>query len=185
MKCQEPESHSSRTSQPPGLTDELDVGDPVCPEDELGGSEHARVEVGAHDPSRWADPLAQDPQPAQHAATDVEGSPARSSAEAREQVPSGRLPHERLQLQALQLRGLIGQKLGAAVLTAPFDRHDEKLHPLWDLVGLESAQGQRVGNTPRHQRQDRGAVVFSGQRKRMNLCRDRPAFVALYVTSRD
>jgi len=58
---------------------------------------------------------------------------------------AGREPQ--LQLQALQLRSLIGQQVGAAVFTAPFDRHDEELHRLGDLLGqvVEPPVNELVG----------------------------------------
>jgi hypothetical protein len=58
-----------------------------------------------------ADPPAEDPKPAQRSAADVKGASARSAVDLREELPPGGLPHARLQLQALQLRGLVGQQV--------------------------------------------------------------------------
>src|SRR5215216_3635145 len=69
------------------------------------------VYVGADDPARGADPLAEDPKPAQCSAADVQSAPAGSVAELREELAPGRLPHQRPQLQALQLRGLVGEQV--------------------------------------------------------------------------
>ena len=48
-----------------------------------------------------ADPLAEDPKPAQGSAADVEGAQAGSVADLREESPPTGFPHARLQLQAL------------------------------------------------------------------------------------
>src|ERR671924_1263189 len=56
-------------------------------------------------------PLAEDPKPAQRSAPDVQSAPAGYVAELREELAPGGLPHPRLKLQALQLRGLVGEQV--------------------------------------------------------------------------
>jgi hypothetical protein len=73
--------------------------------------EQALVHIGAHNLARGADPLGEDPKPAQGSATQVHGTSAGSVAEPREQLPPTGLPHTRLQLQAFQLRGLVGKQI--------------------------------------------------------------------------
>jgi hypothetical protein len=53
---------------------ELHVGDPFCVQKGTGGIEQARVYVGAYDLAGGADPLAEDPKPAQSPATDVQSA---------------------------------------------------------------------------------------------------------------
>ena len=50
---------------------ELHVGDPFCLQKSTGGIEQALVYVGAYHLSGGADPLAEDPKPAQSSAADV------------------------------------------------------------------------------------------------------------------
>ncbi len=53
---------------------ELHVGDPFCLQKRTGGIEQALVYVGAHHLAGGADPLAEDPKPAQGSAADVQGA---------------------------------------------------------------------------------------------------------------
>ena len=53
---------------------ELHVGDPFCLQKGTGGIEQALVYVGAYDLAGGADPLAEDPKPAQGSAADVQGA---------------------------------------------------------------------------------------------------------------
>ena len=52
---------------------ELHVRDPLCLQKRTGGIEQALVNVGAHHLAGGADPLAEDPKPAQGSAADVQG----------------------------------------------------------------------------------------------------------------
>src|SRR5215213_7207798 len=90
---------------------QLHVGDLLCLQKRTGGIEQALVYVGAYYLAGRADPLAEDPKPAQGSAADVQGMHTGSVAELREELPPARFPQARLQLQALQLRGLVGQQV--------------------------------------------------------------------------
>src|SRR5215208_5676901 len=93
------------------VDDQFDVGDFFLLQEGTRRVEHALIDVGAHDLAGRADPLAEDPKPAHGSAADVQGASAGSAAELREELAPGWLPHERLQPQALQLRGLVGQQV--------------------------------------------------------------------------
>src|SRR5215207_9901567 len=93
------------------IDSELDVGDSFCFEKRTSGSEQALVHVRAHNLAGGAGPLAEDAKPAQGTTTDIQGPFARSSAELREQLPAGGLPDKRLQAQAFQLGGLVGEQV--------------------------------------------------------------------------
>src|SRR5829696_10575546 len=93
------------------IDDELYVGDPFSLQKRSSDVELALVDVAAHDPARGPDPLAEDPQPAQRSAADVQGACAGCVLELCEEVPPGGLPNERLEPQALQLRRLVGQQV--------------------------------------------------------------------------
>jgi hypothetical protein len=75
------------------------------------GVEQALVDIGAHGLAGRADPLAEDPKPAHGSTADVQGASAGSAADLREELPPAWLPHERLQSQALQLRGFVRQQV--------------------------------------------------------------------------
>ena len=64
-------------------------------------------------PTIWPDgpTLAEDPKPAHGSTADVQGVSAGAAADLREELPPGWFPHERLQPQALQLRGLFSQQV--------------------------------------------------------------------------
>ena len=75
------------------VDEELCVGDPLRLQKRTSGIEQALVYVRAYDLARRADPLAEDPKPAQGSAADVQGAPAGSAADLRKQLPPGGLPH--------------------------------------------------------------------------------------------
>ena len=93
------------------IDDELHVGDSFFVQKRTCGTEQTLVDVGTDDLARGPDPLAEDPEPAQGSAADIQSASAESVAELREELAPGRLPHERLQPQALQLRRLAGQQV--------------------------------------------------------------------------
>ena len=89
------------------IDDELDVGDSFRLQKRPRGAEQPFVDVGTHDPAGRADPVPKDPKPAQCPAADVQGTSAGAARQLREEVSAGGFPDARLQLQALQLRGLV------------------------------------------------------------------------------
>ena len=91
---------------------EHDVAEALCVNELSGGVEHCVVDVGSHDFSFWTDSLAQQSQPADRPATDVEGARSTTVPDLVEEAATTRLPHSRLQLKPLQLRGLICQQVG-------------------------------------------------------------------------
>ena len=96
--------------QPAGeqiVENQFDVGDLFFLQERPSGVEQARVDVGAHDLAGRADPVAEDSKPAQGSATDVQGASAGSLAKLREKLPTAWLPHQRLQPQPPELRGLV------------------------------------------------------------------------------
>src|SRR3954452_16449897 len=93
------------------VDDELNVGNPFCLQNGTSGIEQTLVDVGAHDLAGGTDPLAEDPEPAQSSAADVKDASAGSATDRRQELPPGGLPDPRLQLEALQLRGLVGQQV--------------------------------------------------------------------------
>ncbi len=76
-----------------------------------GGVQHRVVDVCPHDLSVGPDPLAQQSQPADRAAADVEDTRSATFADLVEKAATTRLPHARLELKPLQLRGLIRQEV--------------------------------------------------------------------------
>ena len=90
---------------------QLHVRDPLGLQKRAGGSEQTFIDVAANHLARGADPLAEDPKPAQSSAACVQDSLAGSVADLREKVPPTGFPHARLELQALQLRGLVGEQV--------------------------------------------------------------------------
>src|SRR5215204_2577343 len=63
---------------------EVHVGDPFRLQKRTGGTEQARVYVGAYHLAGGGDPLAEDPKPAQGSAADVQGAQTGSVADLRE-----------------------------------------------------------------------------------------------------
>jgi hypothetical protein len=74
----------------------------------LGGGQHRLIDVGPHDLPVGADPVAEQPQPAQRAAADVQDPGSLALADLAEQASAGWFPHPRLELKPLQLGGVIG-----------------------------------------------------------------------------
>src|SRR5687767_11081382 len=66
---------------------ELNVGDPFCLQKGTGGIEQTVVYVGADHLAGGADPLAEDPKPAQCSAADVQCAQTGSVADLREELP--------------------------------------------------------------------------------------------------
>jgi hypothetical protein len=77
----------------------------------FGGGQHRRVDVGPDDLPVGADPVAEQPQPAERAAADVQGAGSLTVAELGEQASAGGFRHPRPELEALQLPGLTGQQV--------------------------------------------------------------------------
>src|SRR5690242_10832250 len=90
------------------VDDEFHVGDTFCLQKCTSRIEQALVDVRANDLPGGPDPLAQNPKPAQGSRSDVQRTSARAVVDPREELPPAGLPHERLQPQTLQLRGLVG-----------------------------------------------------------------------------
>ena len=67
--------------------------------------------LGAYELAGGSDPLAEDPKPAHGSAADVQGASPGSVADLRKELPPSGLPDARLQLQALQLRRLVGEQV--------------------------------------------------------------------------
>jgi hypothetical protein len=83
------------------VLDEADVPEALLGCEPVGRAEHRLVDVGPRHLSVGADPLAQDPEPAEDAAADVEGAGAATLADLLEQPPAARLPDPRLKLEPL------------------------------------------------------------------------------------
>src|SRR4029079_9894975 len=81
----------------------FDVRDPFGVQKRACGIEKALVHIGANHLAGGADPLAEDPKPAQGSAADVQRAQARSVGGLRAPVTADGSPQARLQLQALQL----------------------------------------------------------------------------------
>jgi hypothetical protein len=75
------------------IDDKLYVGDPFCRQKCAGRVEQALVYVRAYHLPGGANPLAEDPKPAQRSAADVQGASTGSVAELREEPPAAGLPH--------------------------------------------------------------------------------------------
>src|SRR5215217_5675935 len=95
------------------VDEQFDVRDLCRLQKRTSGTEQVLVDVGTYDFACRPDPFAEDPKPAQGSAADIQRAEARSIAELREELPPGRLPDARLQLQALQLRRLVGERVVA------------------------------------------------------------------------
>ena len=93
------------------IDDKLYVGDPLGLQKCTGGIEQILVDIGTDNLAGGTDPLAEDSKPAQRSAADVKGASSGAALELREELPASRLPHARLQLQPLQLRGLVCQQV--------------------------------------------------------------------------
>ena len=96
----------------------LDVLQSLLGREPLGVGEHRLVDVGSCHLPVGPDPLAQDPQPPEHAAAEIQGAGAAAVADLLEQAPAARLPDSRLQLEPLELRGLPGEQVSGR-----FDAH--------------------------------------------------------------
>jgi hypothetical protein len=99
------------------------VGEPLRGHELCGGFEHRHFNVGSDDLAARADPLAQQPQPSETAAPDVNDPPPLSRSELFKKAPPGRLPRERLELKSLQLGQLSRHQILRHIRnsgTAPF-----------------------------------------------------------------
>ena len=77
----------------------------------VGGGQHLVLDVGPDNLPIFADPFAEQPQPAQRAAADVQGASSLPIADLGEQAPAGRFQLSGASLQPLQLPGLAGQQV--------------------------------------------------------------------------
>ena len=75
------------------------------------GLEHRVVDVGPHDLSVRPDPLAQQPQPPDRTAADVEDTRSSTVPNLVQKATTTRLPYARLELKPFKLRGLIRQEV--------------------------------------------------------------------------
>ena len=96
------------------------VSEALLGREPLGSGEHGLVDVSPRHLPVGSHPLAQDPQPAKHAATDIQGAGAASVADLLEQPPAAGLPDPGLELEPFELRGLPGQQVRGR---AGSDRH--------------------------------------------------------------
>ena len=92
---------------------ENDVAEALRLHELSGGVEQGVVDVGPDHLSVGADPLAQQSQPADRAATEVDDARSTPLADLFEKATTARLPHARLELQPLQLGGLVRQEVRA------------------------------------------------------------------------
>ena len=93
------------------VLDQADVPQALLGHEPVGGGEHRLVDVGPGHLPVGSHPLAQDPQPPEHAATDIQRAGAAAVADLLEQPPAAGLPDPRLELEPLELRGLPGQQV--------------------------------------------------------------------------
>src|SRR5215211_3599979 len=90
---------------------EHDVAEALRVDELSGGGEHRVVDIGPHHLAVGPDPLAQQSEPPDRTAPDVEHAVAATFADLLEKPPPARLAHPRLELQPLQLGGLIRQQI--------------------------------------------------------------------------
>jgi hypothetical protein len=74
------------------VLDQADVLQPLLGREPLGFGEHRLVDVGSRHLPVGLDPLAQDPQPPEHAAAEIQGAGAVAVADLLEQAPAAWLP---------------------------------------------------------------------------------------------
>ena len=97
------------------VLDQADVLQPLLGREPLGVGEHRLVDVGSCHLPVGPNPLAQVPQPPEHAAAEIQGAGAAAVADRLEQAPAARLPDQRLQLEPLELRGLPRQQVSGRI----------------------------------------------------------------------
>jgi hypothetical protein len=107
---------------PPDCLDEYDVAEALRVHKLSSGVKHRIVDVEPHHLSVGPNPLAQQPQPADRTAADVEDACSTTFADLVEKAATTRLPHSRLELKPLQLGGLARQQVGLRRhLHSPFE----------------------------------------------------------------
>ena len=90
---------------------EHDVAEALPVHELSGGGEHRVVDIDPHHLAVGPDPLAQQSEPPDRTAPDVEDAGAATFADLVEKPAPARFPHPRLELQPLQLGGLIRQQV--------------------------------------------------------------------------
>src|SRR3712207_5758125 len=93
------------------VEDQFHVRDPFLLKERPSSVEQALVDGVPHHLAERADPFAEESTPAQGSAPDVQSASAGPAAELREKLPPTWLPHQRLQPQPLELRGLSRQQV--------------------------------------------------------------------------
>src|SRR4029453_13315260 len=102
---------------------EPDVPEALPGHEAVGCAEHGLVHVGPCYFSARSAPLAQDSQPAEPAAANIEGVSAEAVADLLEQSAPARLPDAGLKLKSLELRGLAGKQVVGIACACPRNRH--------------------------------------------------------------
>src|SRR5215216_422031 len=93
------------------VLDEADIAEALLCHKPVGRAEHRTVDVGSGYLSVRSDPLAEDPQPPERSAAEVQSTRAAAVADLLEQPSTARLPDPGLKLQALELRDLSSQQV--------------------------------------------------------------------------
>ena len=93
------------------VRDKLDALDLLLVQEGARGAQQALVDVRAHHLAGRPDPVAEDPKPAECPAAEVDGASAGTVPELPEKLAPAPLPHERLEPQALELRGLAAEQV--------------------------------------------------------------------------